>query len=365
MSRDFLSQQQGDRASTTTPLAGRSGQRPRRAVSWALGLALAFPVMGGSPAQAAPDNRNKEAKALFQAGKYIEAAEIYAKLRDERQSPNYTCNLGLCYARLNALEPAIETVKQCLETAKLAPEVRADYEGLLAQLEAQRPQSTGAAPAAAAAVVPPAAADVGLVAVPDPAGAAGAAATQVSGQYPPGDPAWQTAPGAPTAPPAEGYGYADPNNPYGYGYQQGYPPPGPGGWGTQGQAAPEAEQAKPDGKRRIPFGSYVTGLVGAVSTAMGVALVLHSQAIQQEIEGASNQSTDRALLQNDLSRAKSGTVAAFVIGGVGLSAAVIWAIVAPSYVKPELASGSGNGRGKTRGVGLAVGPQSIALSGRF
>jgi hypothetical protein len=335
------------------------------AATAALVLGLALPA-GAAP----PDRRAKDAAQLYQQGKYQEAAELYTKLRDEKQEPKFLCNLALCYLKMGYVDPGIETIRQCLATATLSADLRSQYEALLARVEARK-AAAGGQPQEA--VVPPAV-DVGLVPVEGAGAPIGG-----SGQDPAAGVAPVPAPlyGVPAEPGGPGPvlpgtvypqgaqpplvpapGYADPANPGYPGYAAG--PPGyatPVPPGTAPLPVGDAGAGgEPRGKRRIPFGSYVTGAVGVVGTAMGVALVLHSQAIQQELDSSTGNAADMETLDSDLSRSKTGAVTAFIIGGAGLGAAVIWAIVAPSYIKPELAAG---------GLNVAVGPGSLGVSGRF
>jgi hypothetical protein len=328
---------------------GPALQKPgaKRSLTLALvGVVGLGPVVLPRQAAAAPDEQDREAKALYQQGKYREAAELYTKLRDERQQPKYLCNLGLCYAKMGHLEPAIETIQLCLGTATLVPGIRTDYENLLKRLEAQRAQAAGAANAPAA-VPPPV--DVALVPVPEAAPGYDPAQTGVPPGTPPG---W----GAPAASMAEAPAYPDPNAAYGYGYPTA-PPPGydPAAMNQPAARATDRQPA-PSGKKRLPFGSYVTGAIGLVGTGMGIALVLHGQAVQQELDGSHGSAADREVLQNDKSRTRSGAIAAFVIGGLGLASSVVWALVAPTYVKPTIAGKS---------LDVAVGPQSVTVAGRF
>jgi hypothetical protein len=340
---------------------------------WVTSIVLG--ALAGS-AQSAPDKRAREAAQLYQDGKYQQAAELYTKLRDEKQNPKFLCNLALCYLKMGYLDPGIETIRQCLGAAALSPDIRSGYESLLTRLEAQR----AAAGQPQEVVVPPPV-DVNLVPVPeagvpypgtgqDPAAAALLATPAVAAAGVAGAPAWGAPAYDPNAPaaaaavgpgayPPAGPGLAqaapyDPANPAGY--PSGYPA-GPAGYATPmpAGAAPPPD-AGPRGKRRLPFGTYVTGAVGVVGTAMGIALVLHGQAVQQELDSSQGNPADTEQLESDLSRTKNGSTVAFIVGGVGLGAAVVWALVAPSYTKPELAAG---------GVTVAVGPRSLGLAGRF
>jgi tetratricopeptide (TPR) repeat protein len=166
--------------------------------SGGLAALVVIGLAAAAPAQAAPDKRAREAAQLYQQGKYQEAAELYTKLRDEKQNPKFLCNLALCYLKMGYLDPGVETIKQCLDTAALNPDTRTGYEALLARLEARR-----AAVGQPQEVVVPPAVDVNLVAVPeagapypggeqDPAagaGVAGAAVAAPAWGVPPGDPA--------------------------------------------------------------------------------------------------------------------------------------------------------------------------------
>jgi hypothetical protein len=278
------------------------------------------------------------------------------------------------------LDPGIETIRQCLGGASLSADIRSGYQSLLSRLEAQR----AAAGQPQEVVVPPPV-DVNLVPVPeagvpyagtgqDPAAGALLATPGVAGAAAPAwgtpgyDPNAPNVAGGPNSPataagvgpgayPPAGPGLAQ-AAPYGdpAGYGAGYPA-GPPGYATPmpAGATPPVDPG-PRGKRRLPFGSYVTGAVGVVGTAMGIALVLHGQAVQQELDSSKGNAADTEQLESDLSRTKNGSAVAFIVGGVGLGAAVVWALVAPSYVKPELAAG---------GVTVAVGPRSVGLAGRF
>jgi hypothetical protein len=95
-----------------------------------------------------------------------------------------------------------------------------------------------------------------------------------------------------------------------------------------------------------------------VSGGMGVALLLHAQAIQQELDASISTTTDsdRRMLEDDKSRAKKGATVAFVISGVGIVTSIVWAVVAPSYAKPALAGTD---------MTLAVGPGSLGVAGKF
>ena len=351
-----------NRVSSRTLLTGPAGDHAARAWVTRVGiLVLALGLLAAAPAQAAPDKRAKDAAQLYQQGKYQEAAEIYTKLRDEKQNPKFLCNLALCYLKMGYVDPGIETIKNCLGAAALTPDIRADYEALLRRLEAQR----AAAGAPQEVVVPPAV-DVNLVAVPEAAPYPGTGQDPAAAVMPPGAGApagWPAGndPAAAAPPTTMGQtpAYGDPNNPAGY--PNGYPGAvsGPPGYATPMPpgAAPmnPADSGRPRGSAHVPFGSYLTGAVGVVGTAMGIALVLHSQAIQQELDSSIGNAADQETLTSDLSRTKNGATASFIVGGLGLGAAVIWAIVAPSYTKPELAVGGG--------VTVGMGPTGLA--GRF
>jgi hypothetical protein len=311
-----------------------------------MGVALGAHAAPSAPLAPSGDKRNAQAAGLFQQGKYREAAEIYAQLRDESGNAKYSCNLGLCYGKMGFLEPAIETVRHCLDNATLGAVTRADYEALLAKLEAQRQGGAAAVPPTEVAPLPVPAPVVPIAPVVPVAPAApelGAAPAYPAPAMPePPAPPIYAQPAYPA--PAEAPAYPQPA-PY-----AGPPPPAP--------VVPDARKSADEdrGERRVPFGSYAAGAIGLVGGGMGIALILHRQAIQQELDGGMPADADRQLLEDDKSRASKGATAAFVVGGLGLTAAIVWAIVAPSYSKPKLAG---------LPLNVAIGPGEVGLSGRF
>jgi hypothetical protein len=119
------------------------------------------------------------------------------------------------------------------------------------------------------------------------------------------------------------------------------------------EAPAPPQEAVDRGERRIPFGSYVVGSVGVVSTALGIALLQHGNAIQEELDGTTIDA-DRKKLEDDKSSTRTSATVAFVVGGAGLVGAIVWAIVAPSYSKTAGTSPS-----------IAVGPGHVGIAGRF
>lgn len=105
-----------------------------------------------------------------------------------------------------------------------------------------------------------------------------------------------------------------------------------------------------------PVGSYVTGVLGLVSTAAGVALFLHANAVAEELDASAMRTLDRSSLEDERSHAKSAATYAFIGGGVSLVASVVWAIVAPAHANVAQAA---------KKLDVAISPHGVGIAGAF
>jgi hypothetical protein len=132
-------------------------------------LAGAPVATAGRPAMAAggakDDPRTREAMALYRAGKFEEAAQIFAPLTAEYPKDLFLLrNLGLCFYRVRKPEEALANLREYLYKKRdAAAEDRQEVQGWIAEMEALRAEQMKVPPASgtpAPAPVAPAAAPV-------------------------------------------------------------------------------------------------------------------------------------------------------------------------------------------------------------
>jgi tetratricopeptide (TPR) repeat protein len=134
----------------------------------ALLLALGLVAAPSVRAVAAPDAREIQAREDFAAGRYQQAAEIFARLYAETLHPNYLRNIGRCYQNLGDADRAITSFRDYLRKAKsLSADERTEIEGYIKEMQelkrsreggAAKPPAEDASPArtgAPAAAAPP------------------------------------------------------------------------------------------------------------------------------------------------------------------------------------------------------------------
>jgi tetratricopeptide (TPR) repeat protein len=97
----------------------------------------------------------KEARQLYKAGQYEEAANIFLRLSsDYPDMLVLTRNLGACYYYLHRPEPALSNLREYLQRQQnITPEDRREVEGWIAEMEKLRSQMS-AIPSAAPVVAP-------------------------------------------------------------------------------------------------------------------------------------------------------------------------------------------------------------------
>jgi Tetratricopeptide repeat len=103
-------------------------------------LACAVGALGQTPATLAAakktDKREIEARHAFAAGRYKEAADLFAELYAEKPHPTYLRNIGRCYQNLHQPDQAINAFHDYLRQAKdLSAAERAEIDGYVAEME--------------------------------------------------------------------------------------------------------------------------------------------------------------------------------------------------------------------------------------
>jgi hypothetical protein len=325
----------------------------------------------GLMAQPRPVWAASEAEAVdrFRAGRFREAAAAFEQLRAENPASAHACNLGLCFAKLGDAAAAVPAIRGCLEMANLGVVTRADYQELLARLQARiaagvpAPPPTGAGDPIAAGVrlvevapgttldpaVPPVVVGPpGLPVPPVPGSGAG-----VAGVGPPGVPpapappvsASPELPSEPTSAPA-----AAPWS----------PPVYPDLVAPQATTERQPRVARPSSG--MPAAAYVTGVIGVLGVGAGVGLLFHQRALEQEIAVVESSFAGPTMpegaavlteLRKDRDRAERASTISFVVGGAGLFAALIAAVTADPEPAPA------------RKYGFLFGPRAAAVVGRF
>jgi hypothetical protein len=102
-------------------------------------VALAL-VLGAAGPAAATDPRELAARESFAAGRYKEALDLFAKLYAETLHPTYLRNIGRCYQNLGDADHAILSFRDYLRKQNITAADRAEVEGFLAEVEAQKVQ---------------------------------------------------------------------------------------------------------------------------------------------------------------------------------------------------------------------------------
>jgi tetratricopeptide (TPR) repeat protein len=121
------------------------------------GVLAALVLVGlSATAQAAPSQRELDAREAFAAGRYEQALDLFAKLYAETLHPTYLRNIGRCEQNLGQPEKAIASFREYLRKARgLPPEERSEVEGYIKEMEAlqaRRASPPGPPPASAAVV---------------------------------------------------------------------------------------------------------------------------------------------------------------------------------------------------------------------
>ena len=144
-------------------MAGTSLARVSLGITIVSALCLSMPMSEGS-AQAAglsakDTAKAKEARQLYKAGQYEEAANIFLRLSsDYPDMLVLTRNLGACYYYLHRPEPALSNLREYLQRQQnITPEDRREVEGWIAEMEKLRSQMSAppSTPSVVAPVPPP------------------------------------------------------------------------------------------------------------------------------------------------------------------------------------------------------------------
>jgi hypothetical protein len=115
--------------------------RSVRVASLSVLLASAVGALCHSPVALAAskkaDKREVEARHAFAAGRYQEAADLFAELYAEKPHPTYLRNIGRCYQNLHQPDQAINAFHDYLRQAKdLSSAEKAEVNGYIAEMEA-------------------------------------------------------------------------------------------------------------------------------------------------------------------------------------------------------------------------------------
>ena len=102
------------------------------------------------------DKREVEARHAFAAGRYQEAANLFAELYAEKPHPTYLRNIGRCYQNLHQPDQAINAFHDYLRQAKDLPSAeKAEIDGYIAEMEALKKKQDKALAAPAPPPAPP------------------------------------------------------------------------------------------------------------------------------------------------------------------------------------------------------------------
>jgi len=195
-------------------MAGTSLARVSFGIAIASALCLSMPMCEGRALAAGLSAKDtakaKEARQLYKAGQYEEAANIFLRLSsDYPDMLVLTRNLGACYYYLHRPEPALSNLREYLQRQQnITLEDRREVEGWIAEMEKLRSQMAAipsTAPVVAPVPPPP-------VAAPSPSPAPSSPPPLPATPLPPvaspvapstpGPAAAQPAPSAPSAPSA-------------------------------------------------------------------------------------------------------------------------------------------------------------------
>jgi hypothetical protein len=137
----------------------RGGRQRCGRLLLAVVLALVW-VGGAGSAVATNDKREVQARKDFAAGRYQQAADLFAELFAELGDPVFLRNIGRCYQEMGRPSDAIRSFRYYLQKADVTPGERKEVEGFIAQLEKEQADHGGAAPSPSPAPLtpPPAAA---------------------------------------------------------------------------------------------------------------------------------------------------------------------------------------------------------------
>jgi hypothetical protein len=98
----------------------------------------------------AADPRELKAREDYEAGRYQEALDLFARLYAESLHPNYLRNIGRCYQNLGEPDRAISSFHDYLRKGKgISAEEHEEIEGYIKEMEdLKRRREAGAQPAA-------------------------------------------------------------------------------------------------------------------------------------------------------------------------------------------------------------------------
>lgn len=158
-----------------------ASRRPPLRSAWivALTVVLAATVCLRAPALAALDKREVEARKDFAAGRYEQAADLFAELFAQNGDPIYLRNLGRCFQKLKRPQEAINNFQEYLSKApNLSAAERDQIAGFIKEMQDLLASQTPSAPATPVATVPaPAEPGPTVTPAPTPAPAATVATT--------------------------------------------------------------------------------------------------------------------------------------------------------------------------------------------
>jgi tetratricopeptide (TPR) repeat protein len=240
-------------------------------------------------------DKRADAARLYRDGKYDEALKLFQDLSVETHNPGYLCNIGRCQDKLGRVDEAISNIQQCLSQANPDAGKRAEYDALLAQLEARR----------RTAVIPPAGATAPSPGGPGPSGPI------VAPSLPPSGPV--TPPEAPSLPP------------------------------LSGAAAVVATQPPPSGAGVSPL-VIVGGSVAVVGIGAGVVFGLQARNAYRDTAAQYNPKREK-----DGDRANVLQIVGYGVAAVGVGMAIIGAVM----------SSKGGGETASAGGTLVAGPDGV------
>lgn len=140
-----------------------ASRRPPLRSAWIVALAaflafLAATIAPRAPALAGLDKREVEARKDFAAGRYEQAADLFAELFAQTGDPIYLRNLGRCFQKLKRPQEAINNFQEYLSKApNLSAAERDQISGFIKEMQdLMAAQAPPASPTPAAPVTPPA-----------------------------------------------------------------------------------------------------------------------------------------------------------------------------------------------------------------
>jgi len=110
---------------------------PRALAVTLVALAACLRVASACAAPPAPaEERDRQARTDFAAGRYQEALDIYAQLYADTLHPTYLRNVGRCYQSMGEPDKAISSFREYLRVAKhLTREQRAEVDGFIKEMQ--------------------------------------------------------------------------------------------------------------------------------------------------------------------------------------------------------------------------------------